>query len=219
LSFKIDLHTHSYGSPDGGLRLRDYHYFLSNGLLDYVAITDHNTIDTALKIQRELGPLGARILIGEEIATTEGEIVGLFLAERIETGLEPHEAARAIHDQGGIVYVPHPFETVRSGLSAAALDSIAEEIDIVEIRNGRAVFQNRGERAEQWAAAHKLPGAASSDAHGRFGWGYTYSVVDVAPTPSNIAVELGRAVYSRRTVGWGIIYPKLNRIKKRLRIS
>jgi hypothetical protein len=219
LSFKIDLHTHSYGSPDGGLRLRDYHYFLSNGLLDYVAITDHNSIDTALKIQEELGPLGERIIIGEEVATTEGEIIGLFLTEHIKTGMEPHEAVEAIHGQGGVVYVPHPFETVRSGLPVTVLDAIADGVDIVEIRNGRAISQNRSAQAEQWASTHKLPGAASSDAHGRFGWGYTYSVVETAPTRTNIAAELSGAVYSRRTVGWGVIYPKLNRLKKRLKIS
>jgi predicted metal-dependent phosphoesterase TrpH len=217
LSFKVDLHTHSYGSPDGGLRLRDYHYFFSNGLLDYAAITDHDQISVALKIQKELGPLAERIIVGEEVATTEGELIGLFLTERIEPGLSPLETAQAIHDQGGIVYVPHPFETVRSGLPETALDAIAKQVDIVETRNGRAIFQNRGERAEQWALARKLPGAASSDAHGRFGWGYTYSVIVVAPTSMNIVDELGRAAYSRRTVGWGIIYPKLNRLKKRLK--
>jgi predicted metal-dependent phosphoesterase TrpH len=217
LSFKVDLHTHSYGSPDGGLRLRDYHYFLSNGLLDYAAITDHDQIDTALKIQRELGPFAERIIVGEEVTTTEGELIGLFLAQRIESGLSPLEAARAIHRQGGIVYVPHPFETVRNGLSETALDVIAKQVDIVEIRNGRAVFQNRGERAEQWASAHKLSGAASSDAHGRFGWGYTYSVIKAAPMPTNVVDELAGAVYSRRTVGWGVAYPKLNRLKKRLK--
>lgn len=123
---------------------------------------------------------------------------------------------QAIHSQGGLVYLPHPFETVRSGVQADTLKSIAADIDIVETRNGRAIFQNRSQEARHWAAEHELPGAASSDAHGRFGWGYTYSVIDTAPTVRNLAKLLQTAGYSTRTVGMGIVYPKLNRLRKRL---
>jgi predicted metal-dependent phosphoesterase TrpH len=216
VSYKIDLHTHSYGSSDGALKLRDYRYFLQNELLDYIAITDHGRIDTATKLQHELGELGSHIIIGEEIMTTAGELIGLYLHEPVPHGLTPTETVQAIHAQGGLVYLPHPFETVRSGFQAAALTSIAADIDIVETRNGRAVFQNRGPQARHWAGEHALPGAASSDAHGRFGWGYTYSIIDTVPTVRNLAQLLHSAEYSTRTVGLGIVYPKLNRLRKAL---
>lgn len=217
MSFKLDLHTHSYGSPDGALQLRDYHYFLQNGLLDYIAITDHGRIDAAMHLQQELGELGQRIIIGEEIMTTAGELIGLYLREAIPHGLTPEETVKAIHAQGGLVYLPHPFETVRSGMQMADLTQIAGNIDVVETRNGRAIFQNRGSLAKRWAGEHNLPGAASSDAHGRFGWGYTYSVIAEAPTAKNLAKQLGTAKYSTRTVGMGVVYPKLNRLRKKIK--
>ena len=215
MSFVVDLHTHSYGSPDGGLTMRDYHYFLKYDLLDFIAITDHNRIDIAQKIKSELGERGSRIIIGEEIMCKEGEIIGLYLKESIEPGKSALETARSIHKQGGLVYIPHPFETVRRGLQKSILDKIAGEVDIVETRNGRAIFQNRSRQARRWAGEHELPGAASSDTHGRFGWGHTYSIINDTPTAKNLAKQLLEAEYSTRTVGLGIIYPKLNRLKRK----
>src|SRR5664279_1477964 len=132
MSYKIDLHTHSYGSPDGSLKTAQYQYFLENKLLDYIAITDHNSIATALKIQLELGGLGKRIIIGEEVTTTEGEIIGLYLAHTVPAGLSPLETVAEIKSQGGLVYIPHPFETVRSGMSEKALQTIIDSVDILE---------------------------------------------------------------------------------------
>ncbi len=217
MAYKVDLHTHSYGSPDGGLRLHDYHYFLENNLLDYIAITDHNTIETALKIQEQLGELGKRIIIGEEVMTTRGELIGLFLTSAVPKGLTPLEAAKRIRAQGGLVYVPHPFETVRSGLQAADLNEIEDVVDIVEAWNGRAIVGNRTQAAKTWAKQNEKPAAASSDTHGRFGWGYTYSVVETKPTAQNLATQLAKASYATRKVGMGVIYPKLNRLKKKVK--
>lgn len=219
MAYKVDLHTHSYGSPDGGLTLRDYRYFLENNLLDYVAITDHNSVDTALKIQEELGELGKRIIIGEEVMTTAGEIIGLYLAKHVPAGLTPAETAARIHAQGGVVYIPHPFETVRSGLLAPALNDIEPKVDIVEAWNGRALVGNRSSVAKLWAKQNEKAAASSSDAHGRFGWGYTYSVVESRPTAQNLVAQLSKATYSTRLVGWGVFYPKLNRLKHKVRGS
>ncbi|TAH35184.1 hypothetical protein EYC59_02570 [Candidatus Saccharibacteria bacterium] len=216
MSYKVDLHTHSYGSPDGGLKLHDYRYFLGNNLLDYVAITDHNSVDTALKIQEQLGELGKRIIIGEEVMTTAGEIVGLYLTKQVPAGLTPAETAARIHAQGGLVYIPHPFETVRSGLLAPALNEIEPKVDIVEAWNGRALVQNRSSVAKLWARQNEKAAAASSDAHGRFGWGYTFSVVESKPTAQNLVAQLSKATYSTRLVGWGVFYPKLNRLKRKI---
>lgn len=215
MSYKIDLHTHSYGSPDGGLLLRDYRYFLENSLLDYVAITDHNSIKTALKIQEELGDLGSRIIIGSEVMTTMGEVIGLFLRDDVAAGMSPVETAKAIHSQGGLVYVPHPFETVRSGLQAPAMNDIEPYVDIVEVWNGRAIVGSRTSVSKLWARQNEKSAAASSDAHGRFGWGYTYSVIESKPSAANLVAQLRKTTYSTRNVGWGVFYPKFNRLKKK----
>ncbi|HEX8227597.1 MAG TPA: PHP domain-containing protein [Candidatus Saccharimonadales bacterium] len=216
MSYKLDLHTHSFGSADGGLRLLDYRQALVRGYLDYIAITDHDTIAAAVHIKAALHELGDRIIVGEEVMTTEGEIIGLYLHSPIPSGLALSEAVRRVKDQGGIAYVPHPFETVRSGISLAALDTIASEVDIVETCNGRAIFQNRGMQASAWAARHDKPGAASSDSHGRLGWLQTYTLIGQVPTRDSLTELLGQATYSVRTVGMGLLYPKYNRFMKRM---
>jgi predicted metal-dependent phosphoesterase TrpH len=214
-AFKIDLHTHSYGSPDGGLAVANYRYFLENHLLDFIAITDHGGVETAQQIQAELADLGERIIVGQEIQTTDGELIGLYLQKTIPAGLTPAQAVRQIKSQKGLVYVPHPFETVRSGISEAGLQAILHDVDIIEVYNGRAVFQSKSKLACATATRAGLARAASSDAHGRFGWGYMYSHVSTKPTRGNLVRQLQNAEYATRKVGMGVLYPKLNRLRKK----
>jgi len=213
--YKVDLHTHSLASPDGSLDEADYRRMLESGGLDCIAVTDHNTVAFAQKLHDQLGE---RIIVGEEITTLEGELVGLYLKETVKPGMPALQTADAIKAQGGLVYVPHPFETLRKGLSLAALEQIAGLVDIIEIRNGRAVFQNKGRQAEAWAAGRGIPGAASSDAHGRHGWGKTYSVLEDVPTRTALTQLLVRATYHTGSPGLrGVLYPKFNRIRRRRR--
>lgn len=211
----VDLHTHSVASPDGSLKLQDYDHALSTGLLDVIAITDHDTIDFALEARARLGE---GIIVGEEVSTSEGEIVGLYLSEPVEPGLSVEATIAAIKSQGGLVYVPHPFETVRNGLNEATLNRIADSVDIIEVHNGRAVFQNRAKESENWAATHNVVVAASSDAHGKIGWGRTYTEIDSLPTIKNLVAQLQAGKLSTGTVGLlGVLYPKINRLKARRR--
>ena len=213
MMYKVDLHTHSVGSPDGGLSVHHYEAMLERGGLDAIAITDHNSIEFAQQLQ---GKLGERIIIGEEITTTDGEVIGLFLKHVIPEGLSLEQTVRAIRRQHGLVYVPHPFETVRHGLSLPALDSIAEQVDIIETHNGRAVFQNKSAAVRRWATTHHVPGAASSDAHGWHGWGRAYNEIAELPGRDNLVSLLAHAHHTTATVGWrGVLYPKLNRLRKR----
>ncbi len=214
--YKLDLHTHSVQSPDGSLRQADYQSILDRGLLNVIAITDHNSIAFALKLHAELGD---RIIVGEEISAREGEVIGLFLKEVVPAGLSAAETADRIHRQGGLVYIPHPFETVRKGLSLQALEGISESVEIVETQNGRAI-QNKGSKAADWAKLYQLPGAASSDAHGKHGWGKTYSVIDQVPTRENLAEQLMKATYAISSPGIrGLLYPKFNRVRKKLSLQ
>lgn len=207
---KVDLHTHSQASPDGSLCAEDYATMLESGMLDYIAITDHDQIDFAVTLQKQLGE---QIIVGEEITTTDGEIVGLYLREVVPAGLSAAETVQRIHAQGGLVYVPHPFETVRKGITMETLDTIAAEVDIVEIYNGRTL-QDQGDKAAAWVVAHKVAGAASSDAHGKRGWGNTYSTLAEVPSRENLVKILRTATYATRSVGlFGRLYPKLNRLR------
>lgn len=211
--YKIDLHTHSYGSPDGGLRLRHYQRVLDEGLLDFIAITDHNRIDIAQEIQ---AVLGHQIIVGEEITTTAGEIIGLYLTQEVPAGLTPQETIARITAQKGLVYIPHPFETVRKGIPEHVLKKIAKDVDILEVHNGRAVFQNHSNRANRWVKDNNRVGASSSDAHGFRGWGKTYSCIEEKPTRENLVTLLSEASYAVHAPGViGLLYPKLNRAKSR----
>lgn len=213
MSYKVDFHTHSTASPDGSLQLKDYQYALQNRRLDSIAVTDHNTVDQALLLQAELGD---RIIVGEEITTLQGEIIGLYLTQTIPPLLDIQVTIQAIKAQGGLVYIPHPFETVRGGVREATLEAIAGDVDIVEIQNGRAVFQNLSKRAADWALRHSTPGVASSDAHGKKGWGRTYTVLHEMPTRDTLVALLSEGTINKGFPGLiGILYPKVNRIRKR----
>ncbi|HSX00151.1 MAG TPA: PHP-associated domain-containing protein [Patescibacteria group bacterium] len=208
---RVDLHTHSIASPDGSLSEANYRALLMSERLHVIAVTDHNRIDFAQQLQAELGD---SIIVGEEITALEGEIIGLYLQEAIPAGLSSIETVRRILAQRGIVYVPHPFETVRKGLPLAVLDEIADHVDVLETYNGRSI-QDRSARATAWAAKHDIAGAASSDAHGIRGWGNTYSILAEAPSRDTLVDLLGHATYSTRSTGpIGRLYPKLNRIRK-----
>ncbi|HEY5668019.1 MAG TPA: PHP domain-containing protein [Candidatus Saccharimonadales bacterium] len=215
MAYKVDFHTHSVMSPDGSLRSQDYRAMLERGRLDCIAVTDHNVIDAALELHKELGD---RVIVGEEIMTTEGEIIGLYLTKLIPAGQPPDAVVAQIHEQGGLVYVPHPFETVRHGLSAYSLDAIAADVDIIEAYNGRAVFQNCTKEAVAWATAYTTPMAAGSDAHGRIGWGKTYTVLPDMPSRSTLTTLLADATHHHKWPGIiGIAYPKFNRLRKKTR--
>lgn len=214
MAYKIDLHTHSAASPDGGINLRQYRHVLEAGLLDCIAITDHNRTDFAHEAREALGD---RIIVGEEIMTSHGEIIGLFLDEVISPGMSPQDTIAAIRAQDGVVYIPHPFETIRKGLHPATLEIIRDHVDILEVVNGRAFLQNHSEQALVWAKLNGLPSAASSDAHGLHGLGRTYTTVTEMPNHDNLVRLLSSGTLrTRRPSTRSLLYPKLNKIKKRI---
>lgn len=219
--YRVDLHTHSIGSMDGGLTEGDYRRALTRDMLDVVAVTDHGGIEAAKDIRYDLSDVPnfmERIIIGQEVASTEGEIIGLYLQKPIEDGMSPEDTVTAIKKQGGIVYIPHPFETVRRGLGHAALERIGDTVDLVEVCNGRAVFQNKGGQAAEWAARRNIPAVASSDAHGWAGWGRTYTRLNALPERAGLVNLVRHApadAMACKKVGLGICYPKLNRLLRR----
>jgi predicted metal-dependent phosphoesterase TrpH len=130
--------------------------------LDRICVTDHNEIATALDL-RARHP--ERIIVGEEVKTAERvDIIGLFIGERIPQGTPARETCLRIHDQGGIVYVPHPFAGGKGG-GGKILDQIAELVDAVEGFNARLHDPALNERAVAWGQAKALPLGAGSDAH------------------------------------------------------
>ncbi len=211
--YKIDLHTHSSGSPDGAIQANHYAQIIEDGGLDYIAITDHDSIAHALEIKKALGE---HIIVGEEITSSEGELIGLFLKTPIKPHMSALDTVQAIKRQGGVVYVPHPFETVRKGITMVGLEHIMEFVDIIEVYNGRAFFQNKGPKAATVSRVHNKAGAASSDAHGVKGLGTAYSLVKKKPTPENLGEQLMTAhLTMHRPPLHTLLYPKANRLRKR----
>ena len=161
---KLDMHTHSEYSPDSRTPLEAQAKALVAAGIDVVCATDHNTIEGALRL-RELAT-SLRVIVGEEVTTRDGEIIGLFLEKPIPRGLSGEETIARIHDQGGVVSVPHPFSRNRIyHIKRDALERLWSQIDCIEIFNAREAFAADNKRAEAYAKERKIPGAVGSDAH------------------------------------------------------
>ena len=128
-----------------------------------MAITDHNTMEGAFALA-EIAPFP--VILGEEIKSTEGDITGLFLQRAIARDLSPGETVRAIKEQGGLVLVPHAFDRLRrSALGRAAVESILDDIDILEVFNGRTIRNSDNRAALGFARRHGLAESVGSDSH------------------------------------------------------
>jgi predicted metal-dependent phosphoesterase TrpH len=140
--------------------------------IDCVAIADHGTAEGALKM-RELAPF--KVIIAEEILTPHGEIMGMFLQDTIPSHISVEEAIARIREQGGLVNIPHPFDTFRgSALDSDVLYRIADQIDLVEVLNARSLRPGDSTRARKFAAKYHKPGSAGSDAHTTYEIGNTF---------------------------------------------
>jgi predicted metal-dependent phosphoesterase TrpH len=156
------MHLHSRVSHDS---LNSYEGLLRTAAargLDRIVVTDHNRIDGALRL-KEMDP--ERVIIGEEVKTAEGaDIIGIFLTEPIPKRTPARETCERIRAQGGVVYVPHPFDVRRSG-SGPLLEKIADLIDAVEAHNARTWLRSVNDRGERWATERGFRLGAGSDAH------------------------------------------------------
>lgn len=160
---KYDLHIHSKYSSDGTLSPEEIVKIAIKKGLDGVAITDHNTIQGGLKA-KEYETKNFKVIVGSEIMTDRGEIIGLFLEEEIGKSRNFRDAIIDIKDQNGIVIVPHPFDKLRHG-SLLPTDDDAKPIDCIEGFNSRCVFKRYNDNASEFAKRHNLVIAAGSDAH------------------------------------------------------
>jgi predicted metal-dependent phosphoesterase TrpH len=216
---KIDLHTHSTASKDGGITLEQYKKILNTGILNAIAITDHDRIDFALKAREILGE--KQIIVGQEVTTTDGDIIGLYLKNPITVGLSAKEAADEIHNQGGIVCIPHPFENLRKGINIQVLNDIVNSVDLIEVHNGRAVFQNFSSSAIAWAEENNKLSVANSDAHGFKGVGKTYTSIKKIPSgPEELVKLLSDAKFNTKYPPLiTLAYPAKNKILKKFGVK
>jgi predicted metal-dependent phosphoesterase TrpH len=160
---KADFHIHTKYSMDCHNELEDIIRRCKQVGLTCIAVADHDAAEGALKLQK-IAPF--KVIVAEEILTPAGEIMGMFLKERIASGISVEKAIEAIHAQGGLVSIPHPFDSLRGlRLSSEEMDKIAPKVDIIEVFNARCRISSFNKRAREFAQKHNLAGSAGSDSH------------------------------------------------------
>ena len=194
---RLDLHVHTCFSKDSRAPIASVVERCRQGDLGVVAITDHNSIQGAVKVQ-STAPF--QVIIGEEIKSAAGDIIGLFLQREIPGGLPAVETAQMVKDQGGLVAVPHPFCRLRpTALGLRKLLEILPWVDLIEGFNAHTVFPGDNARGVTFAQEHSLPMVACSDAHSALELGRTFTEVpsekfDGTPEGLMRAVKVGRMV-------------------------
>jgi len=189
---RVDCHLHTVASGDAVLTLEQLAERARQTGLDVVCITDHNVTSAAVTAAGR--DLGVRIVVGEEIRTPDGDMIGLFLTERIPYVLPVAEVVARIRAQGGLVYAPHPFDEDRSSLGRVLPGLCAAgAVDIVEVFNAKIADQRPNERARALAAAYALPGGAGSDAHDAPGVGAAYLEMPDFDGPASFLAALADA--------------------------
>jgi hypothetical protein len=190
----VDCHLHTVASGDAVTTLDQLAERVSKERIDVVAITDHNETSAAVRAAAAGGVGGARVIVGEEIRTQAGEVIGLFLTDRIPYVLPVAEAVRRIRAQGGLVYLPHPYDPARGSLGAGADALCADGLaDIVEVFNAKIADQTLNARAAALARRWSLPGGAGSDAHDPAGVGAAYLEMADFDGPASFLASLSSA--------------------------
>ena len=159
-----DLHMHTDHSPDCATPVDVLLETAKRRGLGAIAVTDHNEISGALEARERAN--GIKVIVSEEVKTAhEGEVIGLFIEEKIPRGMSMKETIDAIHAQGGLAYVPHPFDRLHSVPDYEHLLKVVENIDILEVFNARVAVPAFNEEAARFAAKYRVVAGAGSDSH------------------------------------------------------
>jgi predicted metal-dependent phosphoesterase TrpH len=167
-----DFHIHTRYSRDSLLTEDGFIRRAIERGLTHVAITNHNNVEGAIAVRERVAARGLgdqlRVILGEEVSSADGEIVGIYLERTIPPGLSAGATADAIHQQGGLVSVPHPYDPFRRAhLREPALLELLEagKVDVIEVFNSRVTFARHNLKAAELAARYAIPGIACSDTH------------------------------------------------------
>jgi glycosyltransferase involved in cell wall biosynthesis len=160
----VDLHMHTDHSHDCATPVEVLLAEARARGLGAIAVTDHNEISGALEARSKAD--GLTVIVGEEIKTAEqGEVIGLFIEEKVPRGMTLIETIAEIKRQGGLVYVPHPFDRMHSVPDYEHLLDVIDDIDAIEVFNPRIAITEFNEEAVRFAAKYRIPAGAGSDAH------------------------------------------------------
>ncbi len=185
---KADLHIHTEYSMDCRTSLHQIIGRCVETGIDCIAVTDHGTAEGALKM-RELAPF--RIIVGQEVLTEAGELMGLFLKETVPNKLTVEDTIKIIRSQGGLVAIPHPLDRLRtSALHGSDPAKLLPKVDILEAFNARDLMARNTDRVRDLAKKYHLRVSCGSDAHTAEEIGRTYMEMEYFKTPQDFLRSL-----------------------------
>lgn len=160
---RVDLHLHTHFSSDSSQRPVDLVRKAERAGLTHIAVTDHGGVAGAYAARESATTV--EVIVGQEVRTSAGEILALFIEEPIPDRLSAGLAAARVRAQGGLVVAAHPFDPLRRALGTAGLTELGSAVDAIEGYNGRTALRRRDGQARRWAMDHSLPVTLGSDAH------------------------------------------------------
>jgi predicted metal-dependent phosphoesterase TrpH len=189
----FEFHCHSNFSSDANVSLDAIIEKYKRKGISGIALTDHDIITGAFAL-KAIAPDWLTVIVGEEINTSAGEIIGLFLKEVIRPGLSLQETIFEIKKQGGLVMLPHPFDRLRKKrLIYSEIEKNIDNIDIIEVFNARNVFESDNRKAVQFAKKWNKTTICGSDAHFLSEYGKTVAEIDDYIEPQNFLQSLKNA--------------------------
>lgn len=195
---RVEFHVHTRYSKDSILNGLLILFMCKIKKIGCIAITDHNEIKGAIKYKKYLENHGIQVIVGEEIFTSGGEIVGLFLKEKIDPNLSPKDTIDEIISQNGLVYIPHPYDEKRnkSVLKECYIKEFVNQIDFIEIHNGRNIDDKYDIKQSEMSKKYNILPIVGSDAHIFWELGRNYLVVnDIKVSKENLIEEIKNAKY------------------------
>ena len=213
---KADLHIHTEYSMDCSTPPEKIIKRCRELGINCVAVADHGTAVGALKLQKS-APF--QVIVAEEILTTQGEIMGMFLKETIPSGLTPVETINRIKSQGGLVNIPHPYDKIRgSALKEWVIDELANDIDVIEVLNARSATAANVERARAFTERNNIVKAAGSDAHSVQEIGNAYVVMPEFNGKDEFLKSLAKGeIFGHRSSPMVHIYSTLAKVKSKIK--
>ncbi len=217
----IEMHCHTEWSKDSLNRIEQVQHAAQRRGIKRILVTDHNTAEGALAWAQVDPDL---FIPGEEVMTTQGELLAWFVKESIPARLTPQETIRRLREQGAVIGVAHPFDSIRRGAWAEEdLNQIVDLVDCIEVFNARCFFDNDNRKAQVYAAAYGKPGTAGSDAHIPYEYGRAMLRVKPFDDAEGLLESIkGGEIVAKRSAWWvhgGSSYAKYMKrygLKKRL---
>jgi len=163
---EVDLHMHTDHSNDCATPVDVLLATARDVGLGAIAVTDHNEVSGAHDARAKAAEYGVKVIVGEEVKTADqGEVIGLFIEEKIPRGMTLEETIAEIRRQGGLVYVPHPFDRMHSVPDYEHMLAVVSDIDAIEVFNPRIAIPAFNEEAVRFAGKYRIVGGAGSDSH------------------------------------------------------